>query len=110
MMNDIVAPCVSHMSVEMYSSYMSVKYSLISQGKSAAARYSRKNVMHDPINKTRAYYLRTARSRYVKQLKTQRDNKQRKSSFYTTTEKRMQLKRKHKKDNEDEKTKYSFKT
>ena len=68
-MNDIVTPHTSSMSVETYSSYMSVKYSLISQGKSAAARYLRKNVMCDPINKTRAYYLRTARSRYVKQLR-----------------------------------------
>ena len=69
MMNDIVTPRTSCMSVETYSSYMSVKYSLISEGKSAAARYLRKNVMCDPINKTRAYYLRTARSQYVKQLR-----------------------------------------
>ena len=53
MVNDIVTPRASRMSVEMYSSYMSVKYSLISEGKSAAARYSRKNVMRDPINKTK---------------------------------------------------------
>ena len=84
---------------------MSVKYSLISEGKSAAARYSKKNVMHDPINNTRAYYLRTTRSRYVKRLKTQRDNKEKKSSLYIATEKRIQLKRKHKKDNEHAKSK-----
>ena len=42
--------------------------------------------MYDAINKTRAYYLRTARSRYAK-----------KSSLLIATEKRMQLKRKHKK-------------
>ena len=92
MMNDIITPPVSCMSVERCISYMSVKYSLISEIKSAAARYSRKNVMHDAINITRAYYWRTARSRYVK-----------KSSLYVATEKRMQLKRKHKKDNEHEK-------
>ena len=97
MMNDIVTPRASRMSVETYSSHMSVKYSLISEGKSATARYSRKNVMRDPINKTRAYYLRTARFRYVKRLKIQRDNKDKKSSLYIATEKRMQLKRKHKK-------------
>ena len=51
MMNDIITPTVSCMSVERYISYMSVKYSLISEIKSAAARYSRKNVMHDAINK-----------------------------------------------------------
>ena len=45
---------------------MSAKYSLISEGKSATARYSRKNVMRNPINKTRAYCLRTARSQYVR--------------------------------------------
>ena len=106
-MNDIVTPPTSRMPVETYSSYMSVKYSLISEGKSAAARYLRKNVMREPINKTRAYYLR---SLYVKRLKTRRDNKEKKSSLYTATEKRMQLKRKHKKDNEHEKVKYSFKT
>ena len=44
MMNDIVTPCASRMSVETYSSCMSVKYSLISEGKSAAARYLRENV------------------------------------------------------------------
>ena len=109
-MNEIVTPRASCMSVETYSSYMSVKYSLISEEKSAAARYSRKNVMRDPINKTRAYYLRTARSRYVKRLKTQRHNKEKESSLYIATEKRMQLKRKYKKDNEHEKVKYSFKT
>ena len=65
-MKDIVTPRASRMSVETYSSYMSVKYSLISEGKSATARYLRKNVMRDPINKTRAYYLRTARSQYVR--------------------------------------------
>ena len=96
-MNDIVTPCASRMSVKTYSSCMSVKYSLISEGKSAAARYLRKNVMRDPINKTRAYYLRTARSRYVKRLNTPIDNKEKKSSLYIATEKRMQLKRKHKK-------------
>ena len=85
------------MSVETYSPYISVKYSLISEGKSAAARYLRKNVLRDPINKTRAYYLRTARSRYVKRLNTPIDNKEKKSSLYIATEKRMQLKRKHKK-------------
>ena len=110
MMNDIVTPRTSRMSVKTYSSYMSVKYSLISEGKSAAARYLRKNVMRDPINKTRAYYLRKARSRYVKRLKTQRDNKDKKSLLCIATEKRMQLKRKHKKDNEHEKVRYSFKT
>ena len=51
MVNDIVTPRASCMSVETYSSYMSVKYSSISEGKSAAARYSRKNVIRDPINK-----------------------------------------------------------
>ena len=61
-MNDIVTPRASRMSVKTYSSYMSVKYSLISEGKNAAARYSRKNVMRDSINKTRVYYLRAARS------------------------------------------------
>ena len=96
-MNDIVTPRTSRMSVETYSPYISVKYSLISEGKSAAARYLRKNVMRDPINKTRAYYLRTARSRYVKRLNTPIDNKEKKSSLYIATEKRMQLKRKHKK-------------
>ena len=110
MMNDIVTPRTSRMSVETCSSYRSVKCSLISEGKSAAARYLKKNVMRDPINKTRAYYLRTARSRYVKRLKTQRDNKEKKSSLYIAAEKRMELKRKHKKDNEHEKVKYSFKT
>ena len=94
MMNDIVTPRTSRMSVETYSPYISVKYSLISEGKSAAARYLRKNVLRDPINKTRTYYLRTARSRYVKRLKTQIDNKEKKSSLYIATEKRMQLKRK----------------
>ena len=53
MINDVVTPRASRISVKMYSSYMSVKYSLISEGKSAAARYSRKNVMRDPINKTK---------------------------------------------------------
>ena len=67
-------------------------------------------IVCDQINKTRAYYLRTARSRYVKRLKTQRDNKEKKSSLYIAAEKRMELKRKHKKDNEHEKVKYSFKT
>ena len=66
--------------------------------------------MRDPINKTRAYYLRTARSRYVKRLKTQRDSKEEKSPLCIATEKTMQLKRKHKKNNEHEKVKYSFKT
>ena len=80
-MNDIVTPRASCMSVDKYSSYMSPKYRLISEEKSAAVRYSRKNVMHDPINKARAYYLITATSRYVKQLKTQRDNKEKKSSL-----------------------------
>ena len=70
-MNDIVTPCASGMSVETYTSYMSVKYSLISEEKSAVARYSRKNVMHHPINKTRAYDLRTARSQHIKQPQTQ---------------------------------------
>ena len=97
MMNDIITPRASCMSVETYSSYMSVKYSLISEGKSAAARYSRKNVMRDPVNKTKAYYLRTARSRYVKKFKNQRDNKEKKSSLYIATKKRIQLKRKLKK-------------
>ena len=55
MMNDIVTPRASRMSVKTYSSYMSVKYSLISEGKSAGARYLCKNVMRDPIKKTRAY-------------------------------------------------------
>ena len=32
--------------------------------------------MRDPFNKTRAYFLRTARSRYAKRLKTLRDNKE----------------------------------
>ena len=54
--------------------------------------------MYDAINKTRAYYLRTARSRYAK-----------KSSSLIATEKRMQLKRKHKKKTMKMK-KYSFKT
>ena len=54
-MNDIVTPRASRMSVKTCSSYMSVKYSLISEGKSAGARYLRKNVMRDPIKKTRAY-------------------------------------------------------
>ena len=67
----LVTPCASGMSVETYTSYMSVKYSLISEEKSAVARYSRKNVMHHPINKTRAYDLRTARSQHVKQPQTQ---------------------------------------
>ena len=98
------------MSVKTYISYMSVKYSLISEGKSAAARHSRKSAMHDAIKQTRAYYLRTARSRYVKWLKTQRDKKEKKPSLYIVTEKGMQLKRKHKKDNEHENVKYSFKT
>ena len=110
MMNDIITPHASCMSVETYSSYMSVKYSLISEGKSAAARYSKKNVMRDPINKIIAYYLRTARSQYVKQLKTQRDKKEKISSLYIATGKRMQLKGQHKKENEHEKVKYSFKT
>ena len=94
--NDIITPRASRMFVETCISYTSVKYSLISEGKSAPARYSRKNVMHDAISKTRVYYL-TARSRYVKK------------SLYIATEKRIQLKRKHKKDNEHEKVKYSFK-
>ena len=98
-MNDIITPRASRMFLETYISNMSVKYSWISEGKSAAARYSRKIVMHDAINKTRTYYLRTARSRYVK-----------KPSLYIAIEKRMQLKRKHRKDNEHEKVKYSFKT
>ena len=89
---------------------MSVKYNLISEGKSAAARYSKKNVMRDPIKKIIAYYLRTARSQYVKQLKTQRDKKEKISSLYIATGKRMQLKGHHKKENEHEKVKYSFKT
>ena len=108
-MNDIVTPCASRMSVETYSSCMSVKYSLISEGKSAAARYLRKNVMCEPINKTRAYYLRTARSRYVKRLKKLRETIKRKIIVYFHREE-MQLKRKQKKDNEHEKVKYSFKT
>ena len=37
--------------------------------------------MRDPINKTRAYYLRTARSRYVKWPKTQ-TTKSKKSLLY----------------------------
>ena len=102
MVNDVVTPRATRMSVETYSSYMSVKYSLISEGKSAEARYSKKNIMLDPVNKTRAYYLRTARSRYVKRLKTQRGNKEKKS-LYIATETRMQLKTKHKIDNEHEK-------
>ena len=89
---------------------MSVKYSLISEGKSATARYSWKNVMCDPTNRTRAYYLKIVRSQYVKQLKTQRDNKKKKSLLHIATEKGMHLKRKHKKDNEHEKVNYSFKT
>ena len=52
--------------------------------------------MRDPINKTRAYYLRTARSRYVKWPKTQ-TTKSRKSLLYIAIEKGRQLKRKHKK-------------
>ena len=32
--------------------------------------------MRDPISKTKAYYLRTARSRYVKRLKTQRQKRE----------------------------------
>ena len=31
---------------------------MISEGKSATARYSWKNVMCDPTNRTRAYYLK----------------------------------------------------
>ena len=109
MMNDIVTPRTSRMSVKTYSSYMLVTYSLISEGKSAAARYLRKNVMRDPINKTRAYYLRTARSRYVKRLKKLRETIKRKIIVYCHREE-MQLKRKQKKDIEHEKVKYSFKT
>ena len=70
---------------------MSVKYSLISEEKSAEVRYLWKNVMYNPITKTRAHFLGTARSQYVK---------------HCATEKSMQLKRKHKKDNEHEKVKY----
>ena len=40
-MMNIVRPRASRMFVETHSSYMSVKYSLISEIKSAAARYSK---------------------------------------------------------------------
>ena len=33
--------------------------------------YARKNVMRDPINNKRAYYLRTTRSRYASRLEEQ---------------------------------------
>ena len=75
MINDVVTPRASRISVKMYSSYMSVKYSLISEGKSAAARYSRKNVVRDPIIKTRAYYLRAARSQYIKRSNSERQQR-----------------------------------
>ena len=66
-------------------------------------------IVCDQISKTRAYYLRTARSRYVKRLKKLRETIKRKIIVYCHREE-MQLKRKQKKDNEHEKVKYSFKT
>ena len=68
MMGDVITKRKGRMMVDTYSSYMTTKYHLSSNGKNAVEEFHRPNVLRSPVNGNLGYHVRTAYSRHKKRL------------------------------------------
>ena len=68
MMNDIIDSRSGRMDIDTYSAIMTTKYNLKTSGKTASQKFTRKDILRDPIDTKMLYFIRTANSRYKKRL------------------------------------------
>ena len=54
-MNDIIDSRSGRMEIDTYSAIVTTKYNIKSTGKSAAIKYTRKDILRDPVDSTLSY-------------------------------------------------------
>lgn len=73
MMNDIIDARSGRMEIDTYNAIMAVKFDLKSSGKSSSSKFSRRDVLRDPVDPDLCYFMRTSSARYKKRLGSRRD-------------------------------------
>ena len=65
-MNDIIDKNSNRIGIETYSGIMNIKYSL--QTKTSSELYKRSDPLHDPVDKSMCYFIRTSHARFKKRI------------------------------------------
>ena len=60
MINDIIDSRSGRTEIDTYSSIVTVKYQLKSARVTASSKFYRKDILRDPVDKKRCYYIGTA--------------------------------------------------
>ncbi|XP_053397560.1 uncharacterized protein LOC128556423 [Mercenaria mercenaria] len=80
-MGDIIDPKSANTSVELYGAIQSVKYHLKARDTSAVKLYSRKDILHDPVDTTLCVNLGKANGLYKKTLEGKRREEKEKNEM-----------------------------
>ena len=65
-MNDIIDKNSNRIGIETYSGIMNIKYSL--HTKTSSELYKRSDPLHDPVDKSMCYFIRTSHARFKKRI------------------------------------------
>jgi len=75
-MNNIITSKTSSLNLSTYEAILSTKYFLLAQNKTSIQLYERLDAVHSPVDLSLAWHLQTSHARYVKKLKTQRQERE----------------------------------